>query len=159
MRLNDFYDDFVQPKSLSAIFLDFGKSSCISYKMTNDSHRILSSPRIPEDDLPGPGRFWLTTSRNRTGPDKSSPAICDAIRWLTGAWLIPACRKPESARFRLVIFRELKNRGKWLWLDKVISEIIKPHKLVLSSSREIVPLKIFFSTCRPYRILLRIEWA
>jgi hypothetical protein len=26
-------------------------------------------------------------------------------------------------------------------LDKVISEIIKPHKLVLSSSREIVPLK------------------
>jgi hypothetical protein len=29
-------------------------------------------------------------------------------------------------------------------LDKVISEIIKPHKLVLSSSREIVPLKFFF---------------
>jgi hypothetical protein len=29
-------------------------------------------------------------------------------------------------------------------LDKVITEIIKLHKLVLSSSREIVPLKIFF---------------
>ncbi len=37
-----------------------------------------------------------------------------------------------------------KNRGKWLWLDKVISEIIKPHKLVLSSSREIGPLKKIF---------------
>jgi hypothetical protein len=57
VRLNDFYDGFVQPKSLSA--------------MTKDSHRILSSPRIPE-------------------------------------------------------------------------EIIKPHKSVLSSSREIVPLKMFF---------------
>ncbi len=29
-------------------------------------------------------------------------------------------------------------------MDKVISEIIKLHKLVLSSSREIVALKIFF---------------
>jgi hypothetical protein len=42
-------------------------------------------------------------------------------------------------------------------LDKVISEIIKPHKSVLSSSREIVPLKKNFLNCQPYRILLRIE--
>jgi hypothetical protein len=75
VRLNDFYDDFVQPKSLSAIFLDSGKSPCISYKMTKDSHRILSSPRIPEDDLPGPGRFRLTTSRNRPGPDSNGWTI------------------------------------------------------------------------------------
>jgi hypothetical protein len=42
-------------------------------------------------------------------------------------------------------------------LDKVISEIIKPHKSVFSSSREIVPLQFFFLNCWPYRILLRIE--
>jgi hypothetical protein len=42
-------------------------------------------------------------------------------------------------------------------LDKVISEIIKPHKSVLSSSREFVSLKFFFYYCRPYRISLRIE--
>ncbi len=31
---------------------------------------------ITGDDLSGPGRFRLTTSRNRPGPGKSSPAIC-----------------------------------------------------------------------------------
>ena len=45
VRLNDFWDDFVQPKSLSAIF------------------------QSPEDDLPGPGQFRLTTSRNRLSPE------------------------------------------------------------------------------------------
>ncbi len=34
------------------------------------------------------------------------------------------------------------------WLDKVISEILKPLKMVLCSSREIVSLKKKFSTCR-----------
>ncbi len=38
---------------------------------------------------------------------------------------IPACRKPELVRPWYVIFRGRKNRGKWLWLDKVISEILK----------------------------------
>jgi hypothetical protein len=43
------------------------------------------------------------------------------------------------------------------WLNKAILEIIKPHYFVLSSSREIVSLKIFFENDRPYRILLPIE--
>ena len=51
VRLNDFWDDFVQPKSLSAIF------------------------QSPEDDLPESGRFRLTTSRNRPGPGKSSYGV------------------------------------------------------------------------------------
>ncbi len=59
------YNGFVQPKSLSAIFLDSWKSSCISYKMTKDSHRILSSPRIPEDDLPGPVSHLPGTEKSR----------------------------------------------------------------------------------------------
>ncbi len=80
VRLNDFYDGFVQPKSLSAIFLDSGKSSCISYKMTKDSHRILSSPRILEDDLPESGRFRLMTSRNRPAPVSHLPRCVDAVR-------------------------------------------------------------------------------
>ncbi len=40
--------------------------------------------------------------------------------------------------------RDKKNPGKWLWLDKVISETLKPLKLVLCSSREIVSLKKIF---------------
>jgi hypothetical protein len=42
-------------------------------------------------------------------------------------------------------------------LDKATLEIIKPHYFVLSSSREIVSLKIFFENGRPYRSLLPIE--
>ncbi len=53
-------------------------------------------------------------------------------------------KEPLNFFFFLMAFRGLKNRGKGLWLDKVISEIIKLHKLVLSSSREIVPLNFFF---------------
>jgi hypothetical protein len=94
VRLNDFYDGFVQPKSLSA--------------MTKDSHRILSSPRIPEDDLPGPGRFRLTTSRNRLTTSRNRPApvshlprFVDAVRWLTGA-----------CRFQLVVSRNRPDSGK-----------------------------------------------
>ncbi len=34
-----------------------------------------------------------------------------------------------------------KNPGKWLWLDKAISEILKPQKMVLCSSPETVSFK------------------
>ncbi len=34
-----------------------------------------------------------------------------------------------------------ETKKKWLWLDKVILEIVKPHYFVLCSSREIVSLK------------------
>ena len=46
-------------------------------------HHILPSPAIPEDDLPGPGQFRQTTSRNRPGPGKSSSGILglERIRW------------------------------------------------------------------------------
>ena len=54
---------------------------------------------------------------------------------------IPACPKPELIGIFKLIFRGLKNPGKWLWLDKVISEILKSLKLVLCSSRETVSFK------------------
>ena len=84
VRLNDFWDDFVQPKSLSAIF------------------------QSPEDDLPESGRFRLTTSRNRLTTSRNRPApvshlprFVDAVRWLTGA-----------CRFRLVVSWNRPDSGK-----------------------------------------------
>ncbi len=54
---------------------------------------------------------------------------------------IPACPQPELIGIFKLTFRGLQMPGKWLWLDKVISEILKPLKLVLWSSRETVSLK------------------
>jgi hypothetical protein len=66
--------------------------------VTKDSHRILSSPRIPEDDLPGLADSGLRQAGIGQAPVSHLPRFVDAVRWLTGAWPNPACRKPESAR-------------------------------------------------------------
>ncbi len=68
--------------------------------------------------------------------------------------VIPACPKPELIGIFKLTFRGLKNPGKWLKLDKVISGILKPLKMVSWSSREIVSLKIFLQTCRASRMSL-----
>ena len=81
VRLNDFWDDFVQPKSLSAIF------------------------QSPEDDLPESGRFRLTTIRNRQAPVSHLTASTNRGRWLTGAWPVPAYDKPELGRMWWQIFK------------------------------------------------------
>jgi hypothetical protein len=71
-------------------------------------------------------------------------------------WAIPAFPKPELMGIFKLTFRGLKNPRKWLYLDKIISEILKPLKMVLCPSREIVSLKIFL-TCRASSILQRIK--
>ncbi len=110
--------------------------------------------------LPGPGQFRLKTSRSRPGPGKSS----SMISWLRKVILLnlksgfdeTSYLKSSSGdkRLRLVVSRNCLGPGKsschlpgteilgnWLWLDKVISEILRPLKMVLSSSREIVLFK------------------
>jgi hypothetical protein len=104
VRLNDFWDDFVQPKSLSAIF------------------------QSPEDDLPESGRFRLTTSRNRQAPVSHLTASTNRGRWLTGAGRF----RLVVGRFRLVVSRNRPGPGKsssgilglerMRWLSFVIAE-------------------------------------
>ncbi len=128
---------------------------------------ILRRPQITEDDLPGPGRFRLMTSRNWPGPGKSSSVIWGRRKVILlklpkvifRGQAIPACPKPELIGIFKLTFRGLKNPGKWLWLDKFISEILKPLKLVLCSSRETVSLKKFFKTCRVSSLTAGIEWV
>ncbi len=82
-------------------------------------------------------QFRLKKNRNRPSPGKSSSVIF----WRRKVILLnlktgideTSCPKSSSGekRFRLVVSRNcpgprgLKNRGKWLRLDKVISEILK----------------------------------
>jgi hypothetical protein len=96
-------------------------------------------------------------------PVSHLPWFGDAGRWLAGACPIPAGRKQKLTRPWQVIFCDLvtlkddksellkpsywiaksypilygdkNNPGKQLWLDKVISEILKSLKMILCSSR------------------------
>ncbi len=124
--------------------------------------------------LTGAGQFWLMTSRNWLGPGKSSSVVTPEshlaksekrIFWnqlpkvIFRGPAIPACPKPELIRIFKLTFLGLKNPGRWIWLDKVISEILKPLKMVLCSSREIVSLNFFFLTCRAPSLVQLIEWT
>ncbi len=99
-------------------------------------------------------------------PESHLPRFCDAgshlkpekiIWWnqlpkvIIRGRAIPACPKPELIGIFKLTFMGLKNLGKWL-LDRVMSEILKPLKMVLCSSHEIVSLNIVL-TCRAPSIL------
>ena len=64
-------------KSLRVLFLHRRPPSWTTLVLYSRAVFIFYEPasRIPEDDLPGPGRFRLTTSRNRPGPGKSSYGV------------------------------------------------------------------------------------
>ncbi len=158
MRLNDFWDDFVQPKSLSAIF------------------------QSPEDDLPESGRFQLTTSRNRQAPVSHLTASTNRGRWLTGAgWfrLVVSQNRPgpsksssrilglermggcplSSYRIYKMTFR---NREKSRKVTLVGQSHRRNHQATLICFKLlswVCIIKKNFFICRPSRILLRIEWA
>ncbi len=79
---------------------------------------------------------------------------------LANVWLSGQNRKVSLQDLQnptKMTFRRRENPGKWLGLDKATSEILKPLKMVLCSSREIVSLKNFWKTCRASSILQRIE--
>ncbi len=124
----------------------------------NRGRWLTGNSKITEDDFPGPSQFRLTTSRNRPGPDMSSSAIWWRRKVifvnLKSGFDKTSCLKSPSGdkRSRLVVSRNCPGACKsllgteksrnWLWLDKVISEILKPLNMDLCSSREIVSLKI-----------------
>ena len=88
--------------------------SCVNYSSVvkiKISHRILPSPAIPEDDLPGTAKSREMTYRGLANsglrqagigqiPLSHLPAPPNHGRWLTGAWQIPAYDKPGLARPR-----------------------------------------------------------
>jgi hypothetical protein len=73
-----------------------------------------------------------------------------------------SCLKSSSGDewFRLVQSRNWSKFLNWLWLEKVISEILKPLKMVLCSSCGITYIiKIKIKTCQASCILQRIDWV
>ena len=127
----DFWDDFVQLKSFSRIFQSTESQFKNSYQFRLRTSRNCSSPeddfrqlvssdhlfrftkmtfrhhQITEDDFPGPSWFRLSWDGIGQAPVSHLPWFDDAGRWLNGACPILACRKPELARPRHVIFCDL----------------------------------------------------
>ncbi len=118
-RLKDLWDDFVQPKPISAIFQspEDDLPAPGQFRLTtrrdrlspeDDFRQLVSSNplfrftkmtfwhhQIAEDDSPGPGRFRLVVSQNWLGPGKSSSVIL----------LFPVSHLPQFRRSQQVIFR------------------------------------------------------
>ncbi len=114
MRLDDFLDDFVQPKPLAAIFIVSGKSSwrislalCLLCGLwVYWKEKVTAQSR--EMTYRGLANSGLWQAGIGLSPVSHLPASPNHGRWHTGAWPIPAYDKPDLACPQSVILLNLQ---------------------------------------------------